>query len=152
MELSYVSGSLKVKTLTNSMTKAEPLFFKMVLPINGSCIYLYDASKCSDCDDSDSNIGFEDGDGDGYPSCGGDCDDNNSSIFPDDLDGDGYSTCDGDCNDDPNDPTAININPKALRTTTMAWMKTDGLSDYDADMDGEDSDQYGGTDCDDLRM
>ena len=151
MELSYVSGSFESENTYQLYDESGAIIFQDGPTPSTGPVFTYTMPQSgSDCDDSDSNIGFEDGDGDGYPSCGGDCDDNNSSIFPDDLDGDGYSTCDGDCNDDPNDPTAININPGVIENYYNGVDENcDGLSDYDADMDGEDSDQYGGTDCDD---
>jgi hypothetical protein len=62
----------------------------------------------------------EDADGDGYPA-GIDCDDSDDSISPGATET-AYDGIDSNC---------------------------DGASDYDADGDGEDSDQHGGTDCDD---
>ena len=65
---------------------------------------------------------------------------------PVDDDGDGYSVAGGDCDD-----TDATVNPGA----TEVWydgvdQDCDGASDYDQDVDGYDSDLYGGTDCDDL--
>jgi hypothetical protein len=79
---------------------------------------------------------------------GSDCNDTDITTIGD-ADGDGFSACVDDCNDDPNNGGA-SINPSA---TEIFYDGVDsdcsGDSDYDADGDGEDSDQYGGGDCDD---
>lgn len=61
-----------------------------------------------------------------------------------DVDGDGFTTL-TDCNDD-----VFEINPDAIEI----WydgvdQNCDGLNDFDQDQDGDDSADYGGTDCDD---
>ncbi len=61
-----------------------------------------------------------------------------------DVDGDGFTTL-SDCDDSNPD-----INPDAVEI----WydgidQNCDGLNDFDQDMDGESSFEYGGTDCDD---
>ena len=86
-------------------------------------------------------------DGDSYSVNDGDCDDRDSLLSPDDRDGDGFNGCeDGDCDD-----SDASIYPGAPET----WY--DGVDsdcaqddDYDQDADGDQSDQHGGTDCDDL--
>ncbi|MEC8277800.1 MAG: MopE-related protein, partial [Myxococcota bacterium] len=154
-EMSYASGSFESENTYQLYDDGGILLFSdgpspAIGSVYTSTITSVIPGSGSDCDDNDSSIGFEDGDSDGYPSCGGDCDDTDPNVFPDDLDGDGYSSCDGDCNDDPSDPTAININPGVVENYYNGVDENcDGLSDYDSDMDGEDSDQYGGTDCDD---
>ena len=94
-----------------------------------------------------------------------DCDDTDPGAFPGaaeaesdtacmkDDDGDGYGDADpageveagSDCDD-----ADASVNPAATET----WYDgvdsdCDGLSDYDADLDGFDSDAFGGDDCDD---
>ena len=70
-------------------------------------------------------------------------------------DGDGYTVLDGDCWDDAEGPAGSglggdDIHPGADETWyDGADQDCDGGSDYDADGDGEDSDGYGGGDCDD---
>ena len=110
-----------------------------------------------------SELGLDDGDGDGYTEADGDCDDSDASTNPDatetwydgvdsdcdgasdyDSDGDGYDVAD-DC-DDGESAT----NPDA-EETWYDGVDSDcsGTSDYDADGDGHDSETYGGDDCDD---
>jgi len=114
-------------------------------------------------DVSFSELGLDDGDGDGFTEADGDCDDSDASAYPGgtetwydgvdgdcdgesdyDADGDGYDLGD-DCDDEDEDTS-----PDAEET----WYDgvdsdCDGASDYDADGDGHDSEVYGGTDCDD---
>ncbi|MCP4918923.1 MAG: hypothetical protein GY913_18610 [Proteobacteria bacterium] len=110
-----------------------------------------------------SELGLDDGDGDGYTESEGDCDDANADAYPgntetyyDGVDGD----CDGesdydadgdgwDLGDDCDDGDATQ-SPDAEETYYDGVdQDCDGASDYDADGDGYDSDVYGGDDCDD---
>ena len=124
---------------------------------NGDTVFVYGAPSGTDCDDTDSNIIATDADNDGAIDCMTDCDPTDASLNMDDLDGDGYSTCEGDCDDDANDADGDGVADGALRSPglTETWYNgvdsnCDGLSDYDQDGDGEDSDQHGGTDCNDV--
>ena len=99
----------------------------------------------TDCDDTDSTIENLDVDGDGTSTCDIDCDDNDPNTVGDD-DGDGFYVCEDDCDD-----TDADVNPDAEEI----WYDgidgdCDGANDFDQDMDGEDSSDYGGVDCDDL--
>jgi len=69
---------------------------------------------------------------------------NDSCLAGVDADGDGYDAL-SDCDD--SDAT---VHPGASETYYDGTdQDCDGASDYDADIDGYDSDAYGGTDCDD---
>ena len=95
-----------------------------------------------DCDDADSTIGaastwYTDSDRDGF----GDSSSSTESC----TQPPGTSADDTDCDD-----TDASVNPGAVET----WYDgvdsdCDGASDYDADSDGWDSQDYGGEDCDD---
>ncbi len=87
-----------------------------------------------------------DADSDGIPS-EQDCDDDDSTMLSmlDDVD------CDGVVNEEDCAPGNSAISPNA----DEVWydgidQNCDGLNDYDQDGDGEHSDQYDGTDCNDL--
>ena len=97
-----------------------------------------------DIDDADASLDtstastwYADSDGDGY----GDADVSTETC----EEPSGYSSDDSDCDDGDAD-----VNPGA----TEVWYDgtdadCDGASDYDADGDGDDSEDYGGGDCDD---
>ena len=101
----------------------------------------------ADCDDEDDSLLSTENDQD----CDGiltqdDCDDQNaeSTSVSEDTDCDGIISAE-DCNDEDN-----TVYPGA----TEIWydgidQNCDGLSDFDQDGDGEDSNQHGGDDCDD---
>lgn len=126
--------------------------------------------KDQDCNGSD--LSDVDGDGhDGEPSGGDDCNDSNPEVNPevaeicyDNLDNDcdglggsddtgAQSDCDGDgtareddCNDE--DPSVYPGAPDAWYDGVDSDCQSD--SDYDQDLDGEDSVDGGGSDCNDL--
>ena len=98
----------------------------------------------TDCDDTDATRENLDVDGDGQTTCDTDCDDFDPNTIGDD-DSDGYFSCEDDCDD-----ADSSVNPGE----TEVWydgidQDCDGANDYDQDMDGEDSADHGGTDCDD---
>jgi hypothetical protein len=78
-------------------------------------------------------------------SIAADCDTRDASLNQQDLDGDIYTTCDGDCDDEDPD-----VYPNAEEVFyDDVDQNCDGLSDFDADMDGHADAEYGGDDCDD---
>jgi hypothetical protein len=84
-------------------------------------------------------------DGDGESLDEGDCDDHDPLVSSVDWDGDGYSGCSGDCDD-----TDASLSPSAVEVYYDGIdQNCDGLSDFDADGDGQDTDADGGQDCDD---
>jgi len=102
-----------------------------------------EAAGGDDCNDGnpDINPGAEETCEDRYAGIDADCD---GSEQTDDCDGDGYDRWD-DCNDDI---------PESYPGADEVWY--DGIdgncdlqSDYDQDFDGDDHEDYGGTDCDD---
>lgn len=119
-----------------------------------------------DCDDADASVfpGATETCNDADSDCDGQVDDGATDVtawFSDD-DGDGHGDADGrewacdaplgfvaiddDCDDD---------DAAAYPEAEDAWYdgveaNCDGADDFDADADGDESDQYGGTDCDDL--
>ena len=157
LELNYASGHSKAKIPTSStMTKAICLPRWPNTSHWFGLTYAVPLGAGNDCDDTDPNVGPEDLDGDGSSTRSGDCDDNDPSVFGYDIDGDGYTTCEGDCNESlddlDNDGVAdgFAINPDAVEIYGDGIdQNCDGLSDYDADGDGDDSINDGGTDCDD---
>ena len=63
----------------------------------------------------------------------------------DDIDGDGFLVAEGDCDD-----TDETVHPDAEEIYYDGIdQNCDEMSDYDADEDGFESDEYGGEDCDD---
>jgi large repetitive protein len=75
-----------------------------------------------------------------FGDLGSDCDDTDASTIGD-VDGDGYTWCEDDCDDNDN-----LVNPMATETYYDGIdANCDGMSDYDADGDGEDIAQW---DCD----
>ncbi len=107
-------------------------------------------------------------DGDGVTTCDGDCDDADIAARPGaaevadgkdndcdgatdegtvlrDDDGDGFREIDGDCDD-----ADVTVNPDAADAPYDAQdTNCDGVSDFDADRDGYDASNWGGTDCED---
>lgn len=154
LELEYLGGSFETENTYQLLDEAGNILFQDgASPLIGFA-YTYNLpSSGMDCDDNDPLVSVVDADGDGFMACANDCDDGDDTLTPLDEDGDGFSTCQGDCNDDPSDPTSTNINPDIVENYYNGVDENcDGLSDYDADMDGEDdlSAPNGlGTDCDD---
>ena len=101
----------------------------------------------TDCDDLDSAVERLDQDGDGVTTCDVDCNDLDSTTIGDD-DGDGYYLCIDDCDDAD---STVNIGVDEIWYDGID-QNCDGANDYDQDGDGEDSLDYGGTDCDDLNL
>jgi hypothetical protein len=128
----------------------------------------------SDCDDTTAVLNTSDVDADGYTSCDSDCNDTDADINIDaaeiwydgvdqncdegsdyDQDGDSFDHLDYDADGDGVFGTDCDdLNPDINTDATEIWydgtdQNCDALSDYDADLDGQDSESYGGLDCDD---
>ena len=99
----------------------------------------------TDCDDNDATVENLDVDGDGTTTCDRDCDDTDAATIGDD-DGDGFYVCEDDCDDTD---AAVNPDEEEVYYDGID-ANCDGLSDFDQDMDGEESSDHGGVDCDDL--
>ena len=131
--------------------------------------------KDNDCccetegEDSECCGDLVDWDGDGYVAAnagGDDCNDGNPAIYPgaqevcydgidqdcagdedsDDCDGDGHDRY-TDCNDE--DPSAYPGAEEVWYDGEDGDCSGPAVSDYDQDYDGQDHEDYGGTDCDD---
>ncbi len=149
-------------SVNTSLTALTPGYHALTLTITdprglvGACATTIYMNDCTDWDN------------DGFTTCNDDCDDDDDTVYPGaediidgkdndcdgitdegapyvDDDGDGYAETDGDCNDGD-----TSINPGEVETYYDGVdVDCDELSDYDADQDGFDSSDYGGTDCDD---
>jgi hypothetical protein len=98
-----------------------------------------------DCDSSDADLNDNDADGDGYTTCGDDdgaydCDDNDSGTTgDDDMDGYYIAGCNDDAAWDDCDDMDMDINPGEEEIYyDNVDSNCDGMSDFDADMDGDD--------------
>lgn len=146
---------LRISILNSRCIKVATVLFSFIIAI------IYPLWGCSEKKEEGTSVQFEtttteetptdsgivDGDGDGFSEEDGDCDDGNAELNPEDLDQDGYSTCEGDCNDVNNSvyPGATEVFYNSIDENC------DPSDDYDADGDGFASAAESplGDDCDD---
>ena len=149
IEFVYIEGEYTYEN-TYAITDSAGNILVEGMPSEGLLYDIsFEGSIGTDCDDTNVDIGTGDLDGDGFDACNEvnpkDCDDTDPNINASiDADGDNFHAC-VDC-----DESNPDIHPEAIEIYYDGVdQNCDGLNDYDVDMDGYESIDYGGYDCDD---